>query len=149
VPKYKVFLDANIWFSAAISIQGGSFLICRLAEAGLIQVFANNHVLEEAERNLLLKSPNKLVDFFSLIRNTEPKLNPASPSSTLIEKLTGLMPVKDMPVIAGALSAEADFLVSLDKKHILQPKLKNLDWPFRIVSTKEFLEIIRTGFKQP
>ena len=131
-----------------MSSKGGSFLICRLAEAGLIQALANNHVLEEAERNLLLKAPNKLADYSGLIKMAAPKLNSAIPSDALIQKLAGLMPAKDMPVIAGAVEATADFLVSLDKKHILQPKLKALGWPFRIVSTKEFLEIIRKEFKQ-
>ena len=146
--KYKVFLDANVWFSASISSKGGSFLICRLAEAGFIQALANYHVLEETERNLLLKAPNKLADYSRLMKTVVPKLNSAIPSNALIQKLAGLVPAKDMPVIAGAVGTTADFLVSLDKKHILQPKLKTLDWPFRILSTKEFLEIIRKEFKQ-
>ncbi|MEK7617531.1 MAG: putative toxin-antitoxin system toxin component, PIN family [Patescibacteria group bacterium] len=146
--KYKIFLDANVWFSAAMSPQGGSFLICRLAEAGLIQAFANNHVLEEAERNLLLKALKKLNDYYRLIKTAAPKISTISPNPVLVKKLDGLLPAKDMPVLAGALDAEADFLVSLDKKHILQPKLKNLDWPFQILSTKEFFKIFRKGFKK-
>ena len=61
MPKaFSVFLDANVWFSAACSKTGASFLITQLAQAGIIEVFANQHVLDEAERNLLLKLPKNI-----------------------------------------------------------------------------------------
>ena len=41
---------------------------------GLIQAFANNHVLEEAERNLLLKALKKLNDYYRLIKQQLQKL---------------------------------------------------------------------------
>jgi len=146
VGKYKVFLDANIWFSAAMSEQGGSFLICRLAQTGLIKGFANNHVLEEAERNLLLKAPQKLEAYFRLLKNTKPETVNLAPDLKFVRRLDYLLPAKDIPVVFGALATKADFLISLDKKHILQPKLKALGWPFRIVSPKEFLEFFRADF---
>ena len=145
--KYKAFLDANIWFSAALSSSGGSFLICRLAEEGLIQAFASNHVLEEAERNLLLKAPKQLSSYFKLLKQLDPEIRNVRVSDVLRRDLDGIMPAKDIPVIAGALDTRADFLISLDKKHILRPELKALNWPFKIVSTKEFLEIIKKDFK--
>lgn len=145
--KFKVFLDANVWFSAAMSSQGGSFLICRLAGEGLIQTVTNRHVLDEAERNLLLKAPKKLNAYFALLAKTKPEVNNLLPDDDIARTLGSLLPPKDKPVIFGALDAKADFLVSLDKKHILQPKLRALSWPFKIVSTKEFLEIFRKEFK--
>jgi len=36
----KVFLDANVWFSAAHSQEGGSFFIMRLAKAKLLAKYA-------------------------------------------------------------------------------------------------------------
>lgn len=144
--KLKVFLDANIWFSAAMSAQGGSFLICHLAEEGLIQAVANKHVLDEAERNLLLKAPKKLSGYFALLAKTRPEVNNLLPNDDIVRTLGSLLLSKDIPVVFGALEARADFLVSLDKKHILQPKLKAFSWPFEIVSPKKFLEFFRTTF---
>jgi len=111
VGKYKVFLDANIWFSAAMSEQGGSFLICRLAQTGLIKGFANNHVLEEAERNLLLKAPQKLEAYFRLLKNTKPETVNLAPDLKFVRRLDYLLPAKDIPVVFGALATKADFLI--------------------------------------
>ena len=127
-----------------MSQQGGSFLICQLAGANLIKVCANQHVLEEAERNLLLKSPQKLAAYFHLLKITRPETVKLPLPKAIIEKINAIMPAKDIPVVAGALNAKADFLISLDKKHILQPNLKDAGWPFEIASPKEFLEIFRT-----
>lgn len=57
-------MDANVWFAAACSKTGASFLIMQLAKAGLVQAFVNQHVLDEAERTLLQKIRE---DFASLL----------------------------------------------------------------------------------
>lgn len=44
----------------------------------------------------------------------------------------------DIHVIAGASLSGANFLVSLDKKHILTPTVKKLLKPMQVVSPKEF-----------
>lgn len=66
----RVFLDANVWFSAARSSRGSSFLIMELAKHGLIRIYANKHVLDEAERNLILKSPESVPSFYAFVHET-------------------------------------------------------------------------------
>lgn len=59
-------------------------------------------------------------------------LNPevVSPTRALVLKISKIIELKDAPIVAGAISAKADYLVSFDRKHILQHK-----------------EVIRTHFK--
>lgn len=142
MPK-KVFLDANVWFSAAHSQGGGSFFIMRLAEAGLLEVCANQHVLDEAERNLLLKSYNSLTFYYSLLT----KIHPAIASSKVspeFEKAYGkFVPAGDLPVLSGAIDSKAEYLITLDKRDLANSKIRNLKWPFLILTPGEFLETWR------
>ena len=147
MPKaYTAFLDANVWFSAACSQTGASFLIMQLATAGLITIFVNQHVLNEAERNLLLKSPKNIGSYYRILSEVKPVVedNPISPALNSV--LTKLVPLSDVPVLAGALTSRVAYLVSLDRHHIVNETLVNLDWPFKVVLPGTFLETIRGQF---
>ena len=52
----KLFLDANVIFSAAHREEGRSQDLVALARVGLCELLASAHALEEARRNLQLKS---------------------------------------------------------------------------------------------
>jgi len=58
----KVFLDANIFFAATRSPQGGSGFVLELAKKNKIQVVTSTYALLEAERNI----KNKLSAFYIL-----------------------------------------------------------------------------------
>lgn len=45
-----------------------------------------------------------------------------SSQDLLYQGLQGLVEVKDAPIVAGAVKAKADYLVSYDRKHLLQYK---------------------------
>ena len=139
----KVFLDANVWFSASHSPSGGSFLLMEFAKEGLLYVYANDHVLDEAERNLLLKSPESIEVFYNLVEKVSPSILPAFITSDVSRKLDGVLPESDVPVIAGAISSGADYLVTLDKKHIANEKMRNFGLPFKIMLPGEFLVLFR------
>lgn len=141
--KPTVFIDANVWFSAARSSAGGSFLTLWLAKENLIKTCANSHVLDEAERNLLLKSAKDLPDFFRLVRDSKPILINSLADRNLPVGLIGLVPPSDIPVIIGALNSKAEYLVSLDKKHLVNPRMQKLNWPFKLVSPGDFLAEFR------
>ena len=81
---------------------------------GLIQAFANNHVLEEAERNLLLKALKKLNDYYRLIKQQLQKLALLALTQSLL-KIRRIATGQRYARPCGCVDAEADFLVSLDK----------------------------------
>lgn len=140
------FIDANVWFAAARSRTGGSFLIVQLAKQKLVKLFANEHVLEEAERNLLLKSPDHLAGYYSILSAASPTMVASTISAETDHYLKKLeIPLGDIPVLAGAIISGASYLVSLDKKHLANQYMKSLNWPFKIVLPGEFLALLRAG----
>ena len=54
----RLFLDANVLFTAAHNPGGRSAAICQLARAGLCTLVTSPHALEEARRNVRLKHPS-------------------------------------------------------------------------------------------
>lgn len=140
--QITAFLDANVWFSAAHSLSGGSFLIAHLAKKKLIKVYANNHVLQEAERNLLLKSPDKLADYYLLLSEVAPVIVGNNVFGDIELQIKRAVPESDIPVLAGAVLSQADYLITLDKRDIANERVRKHLWPFRIVLPGEFLKIL-------
>ena len=63
----------------------------------------------------------------------------ASPSRSFQEKFSKVVKdPDDVHVVAGASLSGANFLVTLDKKHILTPPVRKLLNPMQVVSPKEF-----------
>lgn len=144
MPKsFSVFLDANVWFSAARSKTGGSFLIMELAKYQLIKVLTNQHVLDEAERNLLLKSPASMDIYYSLLSQVKPKMVERPIPEELVQRLKKIVPSGDILVLAGAVLSGASYLVSLDRQHIVNENMRKMSWPFGILLPGEFLKIVR------
>ena len=55
----KVFIDANIFFAASYSKNGGSALILELAKKKKIKIITVSYALAEAEKNIELKLGQK------------------------------------------------------------------------------------------
>jgi len=108
----KLFLDANVIFSAAHREEGRSQDLVALAQAGLCELLASRHAIEEARRNLELKSAG-----------FEPRLAKALAQVTMVAEAPAALvewgraqglPLKDAPILAAAVSAHADLLVTGD-----------------------------------
>ncbi len=136
----RAFIDANVWFSAARSKTGGSFLIFQIAQAGLISICASQYVLDEAERNLLLKSPNHLPAYYKILRNSVANIIKREAETVDSAGLKNIISLSDIPVILGALECGADYLISLDKKHLANDQIRKISWPFKIMTPGEFLQ---------
>lgn len=57
----------------------------------------------------------------------------------------GLLELADAHLIAGAKLTNCGYLVTLDKKHLLQPDIQKKFLPLKIVSPKELLEEVVSG----
>jgi predicted nucleic acid-binding protein len=109
----RVFLDANILFSAAKS-DGAirSFLGgLRACEHTLV---ADAYVVAEARRNIEVKFPAALGDFETVLSQIEffTGVYESLPSEIAPE-----LPEKDRPVLAAAIQYRCDALVTGDKLH--------------------------------
>jgi predicted nucleic acid-binding protein len=110
----RLFLDANVVFSAAHRDAGRAGSLVKLAGAGHCTLLTSAHALEEARRNLQLKSPgheNRLAETIASIELV------AEAPAVLCEWARGQgLPPKDAPILAAAVHARADALVTGDAR---------------------------------
>jgi predicted nucleic acid-binding protein len=111
----RLFLDANVLFAAVHSPEGRSGALFELAERGVCTLIMSPHAIEEARRNLALKSPAGVETFRHLLASVEqvPEADPR-----IVAWTTGHdLPASDAPILAAAVAAEADALVTGDRTH--------------------------------
>jgi predicted nucleic acid-binding protein len=109
----RIFLDANILFSAAKSDGAIRRLVALLIQAGH-ECWVDGFVTEEARRNLALKAPDGLAALEALLPRLK-RANVQSAQSTLDADLP--LPEKDRPVLAAAIQLGCVVLVTGDKTH--------------------------------
>ena len=110
----KLFLDANVVFSAAHREAGRSQELIALAVAKRYTVMTSRHALEEARRNLEFKSRG-----FEkrLARLLERVVLVGEAPSALVEWARGEgVPSPDASILAAAVHAGADLLVTGDAR---------------------------------
>jgi predicted nucleic acid-binding protein len=109
----RVFLDANILFSAAKSDGAVRELLRLLLDSGH-ECWVDDYVVIEARRNLTAKEPDALIAFEALLKRLG--ISPAqAPGPEL--KLVNWLPEKDRTVLAAAMRLRCDALVTGDRTH--------------------------------
>jgi predicted nucleic acid-binding protein len=111
----RLFLDANVLFTAAHNPRGRSAAVFQLARAGTCTLVTSPHALEEARRNLRLKYPSAAAALEGLIAITS--VAPEASSKGVAWALERGLPLKDAPILAAAAQAHCDVLVTGDRTH--------------------------------
>ena len=107
----RVFLDANVLFTAAHNPRGKAAFVLELGQAGHFHLFTSDFAREEAERNLAAKCPQCLPDFAKLLRAVT--IVSANPSAPFPERL----PQKDAIIFQAAVTCRATHLLTGDRMH--------------------------------
>jgi predicted nucleic acid-binding protein len=109
----RVFLDANVLFSAAKS-DGAVRVLLLLVEQCGHQWCVDANVIEDARRNLGAKAPDRISVLETLLlrmnRAGAQRVDPAL-------EATLPLPAKDRPVLAAAIRQGCDALVTGDRTH--------------------------------
>ncbi len=135
----KVFLDANVYFAGFVSEEGASRLVLAIAGRKKIMLYSSKLVLREAERNLRLKSKRKNLKLFhSYLQKNKLHIVPF-PEDKVLEPLESLIHPKDLPILGAALLSEADYLLTLDKRHFFTPALQKMKTKIEIMSPGDFI----------
>ena len=109
----RVFLDANVLFSAA-KTDGAMRELLRLLRAAQHELWADGYVLEEARRNLAAKAPEALRALDAIVAAIRvADAHPADAGQGFSAKL----PEKDRPVLAAAVRLGCEALVTGDRSH--------------------------------
>lgn len=112
----RIFLDANILFSAAKSAGAVRAMLEMLIKSGH-DCRADVYVVEEARRNLAAKSPEGVPVLEKLLKQI--KIAGIHPHLSATKALLAL-PEKDRPVLDAAIRLQCDVLVTGDKAHFGQ-----------------------------
>jgi uncharacterized protein len=103
----RIFLDANILFSAAQSHSRMRALLEVLLDRA--ECLTNDYAIEEARRNLAVKYPGGAMALARLVKQCEIV-------SQLETDVDVELPLKDMPILGGALAGHATHLLTGDER---------------------------------
>lgn len=109
----RVFLDANVLFSAAKSDGAVRALLRSLVEHGH-ECWADDYVVAEAHRNLAVKGGDALQVLHALLTHVQSARGLAPGRAT---PAVDWLPPKDRPVLAAAIHLRCDVLVTGDRTH--------------------------------
>jgi predicted nucleic acid-binding protein len=110
----KLFLDANVVFSAAHREEGRAQELIALAAANRCTVVTSRHALEEARRNLEIKSRGFDARLAAILERVA--LVGEAPSPIVEWARSESLPLQDASVLAAAVHARTDLLVTGDAR---------------------------------
>jgi len=111
----RLFLDANILFSAAYRDGSPALLLFELASAGRCGLVTSAFAWDEARRNIDLKCPQRSAALADLTEQLE--YAPVPDASAIAAAANQGLPDKDAPILAAAKVAQVDILVTGDRTH--------------------------------
>lgn len=111
----RLLLDANVLFSACISPRGRAAALVALAEHDLCELVASPHVVQEARRNLEARYPERAAHLEEVLGVVA--MVPEAPAALATWAREQGLPDQDAPVLAAAVQARADALVTGDRTH--------------------------------
>ena len=111
----RLFLDANVVFSAAQNTDGRAAAIFDLCRKGHGTIMVSPHALEEARRNIDLKYPDARSKMELLLDDIEvcQECSRENAEWAAAQRL----PEKDAPILGAAAQGKADLLVTGDRAH--------------------------------
>ena len=107
----RVFLDANVLFTAAHNPDGLSRLLFDLGRHNLVTLISSHLAVAEARANLRLNAPDKAGALEPLVSRLDIVDTPALAAPLL------RLPDDDQLIFGAALAARATHLLTGDKKH--------------------------------
>lgn len=107
----RLFLDANVLFTAAHNPQGLSRLLFDLARHRVVSLLSSELAVTEARANLRLKTPDRAASLEPLLPLlqivTAPVISPPIPA----------LPADDQLILRAAIAGRATHLLTGDKRH--------------------------------
>lgn len=112
----RIFLDANILFSAAKSDGAVRALLRLLVERGH-ECWVDTYVVAEARRNLEAKGPQAVRTLDALLAHLRMAAARSPAADATAGDAVAWLPQKDRPVLAAAIGLGCDALVTGDRTH--------------------------------
>lgn len=137
-----LFFDASVLVAGAHSTEGGSALLLEACKRGGFIAQSTFLVMLEARRavkeNLPPQSLNRFRDYLAAI---DWDILPV-PYEEDLQKYASFVHAKDLHVLAAAVEGESEFLLTLDRRHILAAAeaIETAHLPIRILRPGDFIQ---------
>ena len=116
----RVFFDASVLFAAGYSTSGYARDLIRLAVRGKLQMIVSQDVLDEVGRNMERKAPERVEAYRELLGLIDLEIVP-DPANEEVWVVEEYVVQKDAPIVAAAIIAQPDYLVTFDRRHLIDP----------------------------
>jgi len=122
----KILLDACAWFAATDSPEGGAGRILDMAtDRALFRIVISPTIFRQAGRNIRNKAHSEaLTRFREAILSTMVRFIP-DPDESEMDKWREFVVSEDLIIVAAAMKAKVDGLVTLDSAHLLSEVVKS------------------------
>jgi len=137
-PRPRVFLDSNVIFSGLYSSEGAPAVILRRFIEGGLRVVMSQQVLEEVVRTMNEKLPEALPSLRQLLVSVPPEIT-EDPAPEDVARWDGVIHADDAGVLAAAVAAQPDYLITGDKHFFESPGIAEKTG-LQIVTPAQFLE---------
>lgn len=138
----RVFVDTSVLFAAVYSATGAARDLLWLALEEHVQLLVSQDILTETERNMSQKVPDKLNVYKQVIRLLDLEVV-ADPPKEAVRAAEAYVAQKDAFVIAAAIQSKVDYLVTYDRKHLIDPPEVSAQSGLRIVTPDVVVRAVR------
>lgn len=139
----EIFLDTSVIIAAVMSPTGGARLLFHLSQAKTIRLIVGKGVLQETEDVLKRKAPHLLGLLAQLLDEANIEVGKAPTSKHLRQAKSLVEYIPDATVLAQAIAAKPNWLVSHDKEHFIGNTALN-DLPFKIGTPGDVIASLRS-----
>ena len=137
-----LFFDASVLVAGAYSQDGGSAFLLEACQLGAFTAQSTVLVILEALHALESSLSRRYVDRFrQYLVGIDWKILPVPPVDEL-EKYAAFIHPKDLHVLASALEGKSEFLLTLDRRHILAAAetIQEAKLPIHILRPGDFIQ---------
>ena len=121
--RFRVFLDTSALLSGLNSPTGAAGVIIAACRTKEIIPVISAQIIEESQRNIARKFP-KLETSFQAFLLLPPEITP-DPTLEQIRRAYQILPTSDAPILAAALKAKPDVLVTWDVHDFFRKEVRD------------------------
>jgi predicted nucleic acid-binding protein len=143
--RINLFLDSSALFAGIASSTGAARVLLLLAETQHITITISEQVVVETERAIARKAPKALDDLRQAILASKAQIvHDPAPEEVRAQRNLISHPA-DIPIVMAAMRIQADYLVTLNRKHFIDDPEVARQSGLRIGTPGEALEWVRGG----
>lgn len=135
------FVDASALYSGLISKTGAMRELLRRQRQNTLRLVISTYVTTEVHNTLAQKTPQFLTAFDLLLDLLD--LDDVTPSEQAIRQAAHYTELKDAPVVAAAIASGCAYLLTYDRKHLLDPVVVAQQSGLTICTPGDLLQQIR------